>query len=527
MDSPTLHSSTSRANALVLAFLVIALHAYFLWIFGATFWFDSMDYVNLGNEVVLPHSGPRFFYLQHQGVGEGFLWMQCVELLGERAWLGLAIVQHGLSVLATLWFCLTLSSTESLPVRLGMPGAYLAALLLTCHPFLRAFDNSIMTESVAGSMLLLCLGAGIRLLDGQGRSNVAILVLAAVVGTQFRSYLAPIAVGLLVCVWLFREVGRAPLRSTLGLGVRTSSIALGALAFPVLRWLGTGFFFLPNFAFWSVPVAIENNPGLAADFFTGIEADLPSEMTASRLEKLTTKPMNIYDWAQIAQEMMNRGAGLDETSRSFSQLASALRTESTDTIVNQLALPGMALGFTRYDLLFSPDYRIRRAFDVRGLAQFNDFHYRWLSWTISPDHSPWFRDYMKRYRQRPAYFPPAHLDQYESVAPYLKVSGVRRKDPLGLVNVPPDVWLLAATLGLLVLLYRSPCVACLLAVPAVVSYFIMLACGIGGIRYFHLMMLVYLPLTAYFVVALCEWILSGIDEVVGLGFRGKYKLSGL
>jgi hypothetical protein len=501
----TLPPALSWRQLLILTGVIGVLHIYSFHVFGATFWYDGIIYATMGyeishNSLASFYTGDRLTIMMHVGPGMGWIWALCTRMCGENAWVALAAAQHILAVVALVYFLSAMRALLSFVWILGL------GIVLSLHPFLRSFDNALMTESLCGSCVLVAVGAALRIASGgRLKGNTGVLLAAVFVSTQVRCYYYLFGLALIgiLGLWWFRRLGF--LSSLRRFAPAALLIMAGYLFFPALRWVKMGEWCVSDGSIFLLAHALDltphPSPGLARDLRA---YDLPPHFDP---EVIARKPFNYTPWNELAQAMLARGDSLHEVNATFRRMAWRVRTDSRESIENHLAHACFAVGFTRLDLFFSRDHIPARSTpSVQQLREHNTAHYLWLARVYLADYSAEFENFVTRYHEQPTWYTSTAIDEYaRCIRPHLRRIRPRLCDPLCLTAVPVEVWLAGALLGFVLLPRRHKILGCLLLCSLPVNFIVMSLSGLGSYRYFYPLIPLYFASSCVAVAFVTQW----------------------
>jgi hypothetical protein len=136
----------SLRNQIIPLAVIVVLHLYSIWALGATFWYDSANYLQLGfalgsqNDLTRFYGGPNYYIFQHLMPGFPPLLSTTVRFFVGYGWLALAAIQHLFSVFALLYFLNSYRHWVS-------PGWRLVTGILSCaHPYYMAFHDAVVSR---------------------------------------------------------------------------------------------------------------------------------------------------------------------------------------------------------------------------------------------------------------------------------------------------------------------------------------------------------------------------------------------
>ena len=480
-----------------LGLLVAAIHLYFLWSLGAGFYYDSVIYAQLGDAFLTQgglqafYSGPRYYVFQHLAPGLSLFWSGASIIAGQYAWVLFAIVQHAIAAASLLYLLWVWR-----PLLTG-PFIALAAILVSCNPLYESLHNRLMTESLTGSMLLVGIAAMSSLLlqRSTGTRPLLVLTASAVMAIQVRSQSMVYFLIFFVAVLLGRQ--ERPIRSAALLSLVV--VVCSVFVWPAYRVLVTGHGFLPNTSYLALAHALRYNVHPSDALIAQLKLfPLPPNVPA---ERLASQGIDYLDAATIGMHL--RASGLDDAAAKVEVMkaAWAVRTDSSEVLVNQLRLPLLSIGMKYPVFLGNPDRVIHRGFTNRTYANHAAYWEQWESGTLRDNYSEELDTIVKFSRENGLYDPDG-VDRLErSLRPFLIDHPVAVRDPLGLRHVPSDVWLLGWGIGLWITWKKDRLLAGVLMASVLATYVMSVSLPIGNGRYAY-------PLLPLYTIGL----------VIGLGY---------
>ncbi len=462
--------------------LIICSHAYAFWAFGATYWIDSRDYISLATAMSALR-GLQVFYetvgqwiFSHLGPGLPALWLFVAELPTAWQWPVLAVFQHSLAAGALIFAFRTIYRLWPSPVHL------IFVLLLLLLPLYQSFHNGLLTESVTSSLVLIGFSCCLRVVRGTPKVQAYMLCALAVIVlvTQFRSYWGAI-VALMVLYSLFSR-GLLFSRWTV---VLFAVSACSALAFPGYRYLQTGQFFLPSGGINRLISASQVNFHPSPDITTIFEnADLPPSLAPS---DALTRGINMSDALLIAEKWRTDGLSNLEIDQKAGELAGMLINDGIWVQLNR-SLYGLASigAISQFDLL-PPTYAVFPAYSPSEFGAHLYAYYRWHSWIGLDDYRPTFeRFFGPAAAAEAAAFPfsaGSNAAMHSAFGQYITTSTKKWRDPIGIGNITPDLWLALALLAAGILARRARVVSVLLICSVLPAFAVAYAFPVGNTRY--------------------------------------------
>ena len=493
-----------------LAAVVVGAHLYSMWVIGATYWADSIDFVSFGDFIARGalgqfYSGDRYFLAQHQMPGLPLLWAFLSGLDERMIWYALALIQHGFAAMSLITFALAL--------RRFLPPLtiFVGALATSMHPFFSAFHNALMTESIMSSCALLAAAQFVNFYADRNLSATRVTLIAGsvVVGSMFRSYF--LLFGLLLCValFLFDNNFTNRRRATLCFGV----VLLSVSVFPIYRYSIIGKLFLPNLDFIELTVKSMALPGLTAPAESAL-LELPELSSVVSIEQLRTRPISYDESIELSKRMLAEGQSEQTVRSKFRATASAMMTGQ---FLQNLRFTGSALGLLNLPFLGDPAGPGQLYLKTGELREHQNYYYEWFGWTQQENYQATFDAFVESDRQSPNLYSVESIDRYATaIRGHITASPIWAKDPLRLAKIPPDILVAGWLLFVIVMLFRAPGIAVLFVLPVVMVLIACLAVPIGSIRYAH-------PLFPFYLIGAsfsCGWLGGVARGFIANGFRG-------
>jgi hypothetical protein len=173
-----------------------------------------------------------------------------------------------------------------------------------------------------------------------------------------------------------------------------------------------------------------------------------------------------------------------EAKSTIREMAWIVRTDSPDIILHQLRLPLLSIGVSRLLFLGDPDKVIHRGYRVQDYAQHVMYWGKWEGGVLWDDYTQEFDRFLKIFRDDTDLYDSSRIDKLDqSLRPYLVDHPVLMRDPLHLVNVPSEVWVIGWLGALTMLWRRNRWSVLLLTCPVIANYLLNVAIPIGNPRY--------------------------------------------
>jgi len=476
--------NTSRPNRYVLfgSLAIVIVHIYALVVFGATYWVDGRDYVELASAMRSGASLTAFYattgqwIYSHLGPGVPAIWLFLQNFPSSWQWPTLAIFQHALAASALIFAFRTIC--ELWPSRLHL----ISLLVLLFLPAYQSFHNALLTESVTSSLVLIafacCLRLSVRAEFGGPCLYAALATLLVV--TQFRSYWGAIIAAMLFCCLLSRK--RLWSR-WLPILIIVSISAVGA--YPAYRFLQTGRFFMPSGGLNFLVAGFQINPHPSIDvrnlFYT---VDFPSSL--SRDQEIE-KGMAMDDVLKLAQFWHDEGLENTAINRQAIVLGQALSNDGISVQANRFLYSLASIGMIIPHLMAGPERVIFRGYTARALFDHQYYYYQWQAWIYDSDYRALFvRFFDDGNGNDPVVAPEdgaANVQIRQAFSAYITTLPNHFRDPLKLGIVPPDLWIILSCLGSALLVRRVPIVPVLMLCVVTIAFATAFLFPVGNTRY--------------------------------------------
>lgn len=463
----------------LLALIVIISHFYFLMVDGATFWIDATAYVSLGDAISSPGGLVVFYkdlgrwFYSHLQPGLPLLSISLGLFPEYFRWPILAVLQHTIGAFAIYYAFLTLNKYWPSKVHLVL------CTLLCLLPFYQAFHNSLMTESISSSLLIIAFALWIRLIkeSNKATSRHFWMVLCLLLVGQFRSYFSLIIFMLVfVALYVRKEL------FTKYLVIYCVSLILSLSIFPVYRYFNTGEFFFPKTGLnklmsglWmnlSPSQAIRQQIIQSGDF-DGMDISNVLRHGLSYSEMIDVG----FLWKQ---KKMDNAAIVAEGER-LGALLSSDGSVFYKRILMGLASSGLVLPYCLTGLSAEVFPGMVASDMCRHLRQ----HYAFLGWIDASRHDQLIEPFFGKNEDSNSIqgWEASQKKVVSMLEGHTNLISVYFRDPLFLGRLPPDTWMLLFVVAMGVILLREPWIGCGLAVIFLSNFFIMFSHPLGNIRY--------------------------------------------
>jgi hypothetical protein len=477
------NSSVKRLSDFWLIIIIVAGHLQAIFFYGATFWVDSEIYVYHSflfgplQEARETLADPRIWYAfpSYLHYGEGLIWHFVSKLPLALIWPAMAGFQHVCGILAQAYLFTTLNRIAEGKSRLLL----IPCLLMSFFPFYQTMHNCLMTEALAGNMLVLALTAGLRLACCPRKRDYAYLALSSL-GVMFRAYLGGLPFIALLILLLFRRISLAG-------AVKTGALCgLGFLFSPLWFWgVGGELRLVPNQGLhymWVVSVNAPAVPPAAAAY-----ADTVSWPDEGVKQRLLSGEFSRFDAIAAGEHWHKNGLTRAEAEAESLKIGN-LFLDQPGQWKRRITAALICLGVPEAAWL-PVSWQHRRQPDRAKMYAHLMEHYKYLSW-VAPSEAtykalsslPYFHD------------GPEHLLMKEAWRPYLNfTSPERARDILGLSKVPLGLWA-ALGLGAGIFMFRRgyKLPGALFVGIFLALFFSFYLANMPGIRYSYLALLLYL-----------------------------------
>lgn len=461
------------------AIIILCAHFYALVVFGATFWIDSLAYIQL-SEAFRTENGLAAFYAaggrwiySHIQPGLPVVWLTLNLLPESLHWPILALFQHTVAAGALLFTISAINRYWPTPLH------FITLLILLFIPSYQSFHNALLTESLTSSLLLIAFASCLRIaFEPKFQARYFTLALAVlIIITQFRSYWGLAVTGMLLVTLLKRRLTR-----TLFTPVLLVTVFVSAAAFPIYRFTNTGEFFLTEGGMnvlicgFNVNTKPSDN---ARTIFKGIE--LPQEAQTS---VLFDKRLDWLTALKIAETWQASGLSNSEINKRATELGTALRNDGFGVQLNRVIYGIASLGSVEIFTFGDKEREVFRGMSMKEMFEHQVYYYHWHSWISDDDYLLRFTAFFNSSPNATLPFETAAKLQIKgALEPYLSVAPRFLRDPFLLGQLPPDVWLLIGLSALAILVWRIPFVAALISCCLVVAFGVAAWFPVGNTRY--------------------------------------------
>ncbi|EJJ28061.1 hypothetical protein [Rhizobium sp. CF142] len=461
---------------------IVIVHIYALIVFGATYWVDGRDYIELAAAMRSAASLTAFYatigqwIYSHLGPGVPVIWVVLQFFPSSWQWPLLAIFQHAFAAIALIFAFRTIC--EFWPSRFHLISLFVLLFL----PAYQSFHNALLTESVTSSLVLIAFACCLRLsVRGEfGGSCLYVALGALFVVTQFRSYWGAIIAAMLFCCLLYR--GRL-LSRWLPILIITSISS--AVAYPAYRFLETGRFFMPSggLNFLVAGFQINPHPSIAVrNLFDTV--DFPSSLP--RDQKIETG-MVMDDVLKLAQFWHEEGLENAAINRQAIDLGQALSNDGISVQVSRFLYSLASIGVIVPHLTAGSEREIFRGYTAQAMFDHQYYYYRWQAWTYDQDYGALFASFFDSDNSNdPALLAEtglANAQIRQAFAAYITKLPNRFRDPLELGMVPPDFWVILSFVGCALLIRRLSIVPVFMLCAVAIAFATAFLFPVGNTRY--------------------------------------------
>jgi len=472
--------SKNKNFYLVIAFIIVFGHSLALFSFGATFWVDSIFYVDLAYHMFLGQGLSNFYSLpmvclaSHFGPMISLLWGFIYSIFGSISWFIYAILQHAFAGISLFYLLMILKN------KVNRIALLIATIILIFHPFYQSFHNMIMTESIASSIVILLAASSLFLVSESKNKiiHLAVFTTAGFMGILVRPQILLFAVAFLAYLLIVK-------RRNLLLYMCSVLILVSAyFLFPATRWVLTGQFYLPNIDCLSARSALMSSMGKETRASQVLQTyDLPKEIDP----KLAALEGLSYDQSMVwFTHLSQQGLKSEEIRKVIRKAGNEIRFNSFKNVSGQIDAALSGTGLLHFSFFYKPSNVMSEGKTFSEWTDHYMLHYRWLSWQSDNDYESVFSDFVQRFTVAGWYHPQSIEIFNETVGPNI-LNKVFLNDPLSLSVFPPDVWVIGWFIGIFFLLIRrEKDIAIILFIPVAVNYFTVLFVGFGNIRYSYI-----------------------------------------
>lgn len=463
-----------------LALIICITHAYFLIADGATFWIDAIAYVNLGDAMATQGGMAAFYrdagawFYSHLQPGVPLLWLVLKPFPENLQWPVLAIVQHGIAGWATYYAFVTLD-------KYWPSKAHILLCALVCTlPFYQALHNSLMTESITSSLLMLGFSLWIRLVKGDADTthlHLKLMMCMLLVG-QFRGYLVlAIFVLALIALHVRRELVTRHAAGYLLAGFLAISI------FPMYRYAVTGEFFYPGGGMNRLMAGLWVNMSPSAPVREEIIRSRAFDDTD--IDKILHDGLSYPEAIDLGLAWKAGGMANAEINALAERMGVALSKDGADVYHKRLLMGLASSGLVLPYCMTAMPVEVYPGMSPDAMCKHLLGHYKYLAWINAPGHGHFIQAFFVSRNAFDAI--PGWADSQREIAsmlkPYTYDAPVPLRDPLFLGKLPPDVWVVLAILGAALLLVRERIVGCGILIVVASNFAVAFFFPVGDIRY--------------------------------------------
>lgn len=459
-----------------LTVVIVSAHGYAMCVFGATFWVDSIGYIEMAETLTSVQNLREYYNVTHSFLFSHYMpglpavWLAMQLLPVSMQWPVLALLQHGIAAMALYYAFVTVN--RYWPSRLHLVVCGILCLL----PFYQSFHNMLMTESMNASFVLIATAASLDLLlGGRFRSRpFIILVVALLVGSQFRAQTALLIVGL----GLVALLGVRHLLSRWAVVLVVAAV-FGYGAFPLYRSAVLGYVLTPGTSLTPLYYVTEVNPHPSKDLAGRMSkvASFPEDLGPEKLLAEGVRD-NVF---QLMRHWQAQGMSYREIAATGNRIAWLIRTDTWQVMLHCVVCGVTGSGFPLVSRLGPSDHEVFRGITMRQWLYGVVTHYRWLSWVEKSS----YRDDFEKIVVRK--FPKSGQALAGALDPYFSSIGVRWRDPLYLGRLLPDVWFLIGMVSACCLLGKCRRVGILFLWPILCNVATLASVPLGNPRYSYVL----------------------------------------
>ena len=464
------------------AALICAAHAIALLSFGSVMWVDAASYIRIAQAFTsidamrAVYDGSTLWWHNYVAPGVPLIWLSLRELPTEAIWPVLAIGQHTVAAIALIY------AVRSARLFAPSRGYAVAAVLLCLYPYYQAFHNSLGTESLASSLLLLGFSVVLRAFGESVWNNVRLAQLLALTATAslFRH-----SIVLLLTGFAFALIIRHR-RLAVGPIVLTALVAaVSFFWYPAARSLTTGEFIKPRPGLSSLFVAprINLDPSPAArDAIAAV--DWPQGLTS---QQILDGKFSYAQFEQVARAWRLQGLSNAQVLDRFEELGKALRHDGWQTEVRAVAHGLVAAGINTPCLLPPAAETYTRAMSNAAACESSKAWTEVFAW-MAADRATIKRLFDGSFRDTSV----PDLQLFEAAwMRWFKEYPPRMRDPIFLNHISLTVITLVFFVAAILVLRRNLVLGlCLLGLPLVTVY-LHAAVPFGGTRYTYPLLPIY------------------------------------
>lgn len=464
---------------------VCAWHLACIGSFGATFWTDQRVYFAIARVFASREALVSFYADQgtwmfsHVGPGAPAACALLGLLPTPLQWPVLAFAQHAFAAFATL-----LAFREVLRLRDSW-WVVGCAVAFTMVPFVQAFHNAPLTESIAGSAILATLGLALRWLrtDKVSGGSIAAATCFALLAAAMRGYLGAAVIGILLACAPMLASRAARIRCLSAAGAGACAAAVAVMLLPALRWNAGLGWTMPSLGAYRLFEALEVAPAdarastLAAVRGTELEG-VPEEQYLVNTRKMP------FELLKGAQRWRSWGATDAEIAERFARIAELVESRTPLIIRQRIAAGAVSCGLLAMPAIIARQGTWYSSLDWRAYRESLRSSHLQSSWTKAADPRKAFESFMQQRhfpsdpdlkdRMRAAYLPWMWPESRALVAV---------RDPLFTRSMPPEALPAIGLAGLALALVRQTRRALLASITVVVTFVVCAMSLLGNPRY--------------------------------------------
>lgn len=501
---------SERCFIATLVFTSVILHLFMAVNMGAKFWWDSITYFQLAdairnNSLRALYEGPFGIVFQHLTPGLPLLIVIFESLFGSAMWLAFATFQNGLDIISGIYFATAFSR------HISRSGQLAIVFLTSAFPYFSSFHNSILTESVTSSLVMIVTGIALRSLEARLKLIPALfqILIFGVIGGQIRSYVIGISAGLSLLIVFNQDRFSRPWLYAIVL----MTTAAGILIFPIYRTAEGIEFFLPrvdalmlmhaNYVNWEPDERSKH----------AIEDVVLDPAIARKLET-PNSDVGPNDVVKMVDDLVRAGLSRAQAVSSIKQAAWIVRTQSWEVIGRQLQLSLSSLGLQRISTCCDPTRELANGYTGRKMLAHLQFYYRWNAGLDPNDYTKLFDIYSNLYRANPQYYSKKTIEWYTTrIGPHVVAHPSPWRDFLKLDAISPDLLVVLGVSGFMMMGFRDWKIIFILGLLVFPIYGASVSTVlVGDNRYAHLLW----PFYITGIVAFFDCLFSGLARVLNI-----------
>jgi hypothetical protein len=223
---------------------------------------------------------------------------------------------------------------------------------------------------------------------------------------------------------------------------------------------------------------------------------------------LASRGIDYTEAAAIGAHLRASGLADADAKAEILKAAWTVRTDSPDVIVNQLRLPLLSIGIKYPVFMGDPDKVIHRGFTNQTYARHAAYWEEWEAGTLRESYSEELDAIVKFSNENASLYDAHAVESFErSLRPFLVDHPRTLRDPLALLQVPSDLWLLGWGLALWTLWKSHRLLVGILIAPVLTTYVMSVSLPVANARYAYPL----LPLYTIGLVIALEYLVDSVS----------------